>query len=99
MLRRKILPEIKKMKVETIPLLKEAFQNETLHDLTIRRLPWAFTDGKESVEIEYGGIRMGTVVMDVNINTVSPVIEEDRHSSMKKLTDNLPIPRISIQHN
>ncbi len=44
-------------------------------------------DGKESAE---------TVVTEVNINTVSVVIEDDCRSSILKLADDLHIPRMSI---
>ncbi len=39
-----------------------------------------------------------TVVTDVNIDTVSAVIEEDRYSSIWKLVHDLHIPRMSVQH-
>ncbi len=55
---------LKKWKVKTIALMKENFQNETLHDSTIRRWHRAFTDGRESAEIEHVGGRPKTVVMD-----------------------------------
>ncbi len=42
----KFCMRLKKSKVETIALLKEAFQNETLYDLIIRRWHRAFTDGR-----------------------------------------------------
>ncbi len=73
---------LKKSKVETITLLKEAFQNETLHDSAIHRWHRAFTDGRKSVEIEHVGGRSRTVVTDANINIVPAVIEEDSHSSI-----------------
>ncbi len=78
-------------------LLKEAFQNETLHDSTIRRWHRAFTNSRESTEIVHTGARLRTIVTDVNINTVPVVIEEDHHSSIWKLADDLHIPRMSIQ--
>ncbi len=65
--------------VETIALLKEAFQDETLHDLTIRSWHRAFTDDRKSVEIKRVGGNLKTVIIDVNINTVSEVTEEDHH--------------------
>ncbi len=80
-----------------IALLKEAFQNETLHDLIICRWHRAFTDGKKSSEVEQVGGRQRIVAMDVNINTVSVVIEEDCHSSIRMLADDLHILRMSIQ--
>ncbi len=52
---------------------------------------------QESAEIEHVGWRPRTVVMDVNINTALVVIEEDRHSSVRKLADDLHIPRMLIQ--
>ncbi len=51
----------------------------------------------ESAEIEHAGETPRTVVTDVNTNTVSAVIEEDHHSSIRKLADNLHIPRIAVQ--
>ncbi len=69
--------------MKTIALSKRAFQNETLHDSTIRKWYRAFTDGKESVEIEYVGQRPRTVVTDVNINTVSAMIEENHRSAIR----------------
>ncbi len=89
---------LKNSKVETIALLEEVFQNETLHDSTIRRWRTVFTDGRESAEIERVGGRPRTVVMDVNINSMHVVIEEDHHSSIQKLADDLHIRRMSIQH-
>ncbi len=38
-------------------MLKKAFQNETLHDSTIRRWHKTFTDSRESAEIEHVGGR------------------------------------------
>ncbi len=61
----------KKSIVETIALLKKIFRNVTLHDLTIRKWHTEFTDGRESAEIKYVGGGLGTVMTDVNINTVS----------------------------
>ncbi len=67
--------------METVALLKDAFQNEMQHDLTICRWYRAFTDGGKFVEIEHVGGRLTTVVADININVVSVVIEEHSHSS------------------
>ncbi len=75
--------------------LKEAFRNEIVW--FIRRRHRAITDGRESAEIEYVSRRLRTVVMDVNINIVSAVIEKDYHQSIWKLADDLHIPRMSIQ--
>ncbi len=38
------------------------------------------------------------LLTDVNINVVSAVIEEVHHSSIRKLTDDLHVQRMSIQH-
>ncbi len=46
---------LKKSKVEINASLKEALQNETLHDSTICRWHRAFKDGRESAEIEHVG--------------------------------------------
>ncbi len=51
----------------------------------------------ESTEIQHVSGRLRTLVMNVNMNTVSVVTEEDHHSSIQKLTDDVHIPRISIQ--
>ncbi len=56
-----------------------------------------FTDGRKSAEIEYVGEAPRTVVMDLNIDTVSVMIKEDLHSPTGKLADDLHIPRKSIQ--
>ncbi len=42
---------LKKSKVETIALLKEAFQNKTLRYSTIQKWHKAFIDGREHVGI------------------------------------------------
>ncbi len=83
--------------VEKIALLKEAFQNEMLPHSTIHRWHRAFMDGRKSAEIERVSGRPRTVVTDVNINTVSAMTEEDCYSSIRKLADDLHIPRMSIQ--
>ncbi len=71
MLRCKILCELKKLKLETITLLNEAFQNETLHDLTIHKWHRTFTDSREFAGIEHVSGRLWTVMADVNVNSVS----------------------------
>ncbi len=76
--------------------MKEAFQNETLYDLAIHRCHRAFTDGRESAEIEHVGGRDRTDMIDVNINTVSVILEDDPHSSICKIADDLHILRMSI---
>ncbi len=56
--------------METIALLKEAFQNETLPDSTICRWHKAFMNSWESAEVQHIGGRLRTVVTDFNINSV-----------------------------
>ncbi len=77
----KFCVRLKKLKVETIALLKEPFQNETSHDSTICRWHREFT-GRQSAEIEHVGGRPRTVVININMNIVSAVIEEDHHLSI-----------------
>ncbi len=48
----------------------------------------------ESAEAEHVGGRLKIGVTDVNINTVSAVIEEDCHSSIQKLAGDLHILRM-----
>ncbi len=93
----KFCERLKTSKVELITPLKQAFQNKTLHKTIIRRWHRAFTDDKESGEIEHVSGRMRTVIMDVNINTVLVVIEKDYHSSIQKLANDLRIRKMSIQ--
>ncbi len=71
--------------------------NEASTPLHIYRWHRAFKDGRESVETQHVGGGPRTVMTDVNINTVSVVIEEEHHSSIWKLADDLHIPVMSIQ--
>ncbi len=50
------------------------------------------------LKFKHVGGQLGTVVTDVNINTVSVVVEEEHYLSIRKLADDLYIPRMSIQH-
>ncbi len=78
----KFCVRLKKLIMETITLLKEVFQNKTLHYSIIHRWHKAFTDDRESAEIEHIGGRLRTVETDVTINTVSVVTEEDHYLSI-----------------
>ncbi len=75
----KFCVHLKKTSNETTVLLKEAFGMEMLGDSTIRQWHKAFVDGQESAEFEPRGGALPTVVMATNINTITTVIEEDRH--------------------
>ncbi len=73
----KLCVHLKKIPIETITLLKEAFGKEMLSDSTIRWWHKAIIDGRKSAEFELWGGVLQTIVTVTNINTVTAVIEED----------------------
>ncbi len=79
----KFCVRLRKTQSETTTLLKEAFGKEMLGDSTIRRRHKAFVDGRESVEFELQGGSLRTVVTATNMNTITAIIEEDRHLTIR----------------
>ncbi len=77
---------------ETTVLLKEAFEKALLGDSMICRSHKAFVNGRESAEFELQGGALRTVVVVTNINTITTVIEEDRHLTVRALAEVLDIP-------
>ncbi len=71
--------------LKIVRMLNEACGDEVLGNSVIRRWHVTFMKEHESAELTPHSSRPSTACMERNVNTVSVLIEEDRHLSTRAL--------------
>ena len=87
---------LNKSGAETVLMLKQAYKEECLCRSAILRWHNLFKAGRESFELIPHGGHPTTVRTEVNINTVSAIIQEDSHLSTRKIASLLNISKSSV---
>ncbi len=81
---------------QTYQAMKEVHQDDCLGQSTILHWHNFFTKGRESVALKPHSGRPASIVTETNINTVTAIIRDDCHMSVKMLKSMVHISKSSI---
>jgi len=82
--------------VGTIPLIKEAFGDDSMSEAQIKLWYRRFKDGRESVECDGRFGRPSTNRTPENVESVRAEINENRRWTVQELEEDLGIPRTIV---
>ncbi len=92
----KFCVRLNKSGAEKVNLLCQAYQDECLGRSMILQWHHTFVERRDSAAPTPHGGRPSTATSLINVNTVSNVIEEDRHLSTRKIVELLNMTQSSI---
>jgi hypothetical protein len=81
---------------ETIPLIKKAFGDDSMSEAEIKLWYKLFKDGRESVESDRRSGRPSTSRTPENVESFRAAINENRRLTVRKLEEDLGIPRTIV---